>query len=266
VVALVALLGGSSGSPGIAPAAFVTAAAQRTLAQSTADVTLSGTVQASGQTLSLGGQGQVDFFTNDMSLNVSASSSGAALTENEVLAGGNIYLQLVVDGHNLAAAIGGRHWLQIPYAQSGSRAVTNGSPTWSLSLLKQKVARATSLGTRSIDGRTCSGYAVTPTRQAVLAGARAEWARFGLSQDQASAELKTLQRAAPPTVTVWFDSQRQLACQMNIDMQIGNPTSSGSSSVQMVMDFTHYGVPVNVTPPAPSDTVSLQQLVQRLGH
>ena len=109
VVALVATLGGSSGSPGIASAAFVTAAAQRTLAQSTADVTLSGTVQARGRTLSLGGQGQVDFFTNDMSLNVSASSSGVALTENEVLADGNIYLQLVVDGHNLAAAIGGRH-------------------------------------------------------------------------------------------------------------------------------------------------------------
>jgi hypothetical protein len=266
VVALVAILDGSSGSPGMASAAFVTAAAQRTLAQSTADVTLSGTVQASGQTLSLGGQGQVDFATSDMSLNVGASSSGGSLTEHEVLAGGNIYLQLVVNGHNLAAAIGGRHWLQVPYAQAGSPAVTNGSPAWSLSLLKQKGARVTSLGTRSIDGRTCSGYAVTPTRQTVLAGAQAEWTRLGLSHAQTSTALQTLQRAAPPTVTVWFDSQRKLACQMNIDMQVGNPTSSGSGSVQMVMDFTHYGVPVNVTPPAPSDTVSLRQLVQGLRH
>jgi hypothetical protein len=266
VVALVVILGGSSGSPGIAQASFVTAAAQRTLAQGTADVTVSGTVQASGKTLSLGGQGQVDFASNDMSLNVSASSSGGSLTENEVLARGSIYLQLVIDGHNLAATIGGRHWLQIPYVQSGSQAVTNGSPAWSLSLLKQKGARVTSLGTTSIDGRTCSGYAVTPARQAVLAGARAEWARLGLSQAQTSAELQTLQRAAPPTVTVWFDSQRKLACQMNVGMQVGDPTSSGSGSVQMVMDFTHYGVPVNVTQPAPSDTVSLQQLVQGLGH
>ena len=100
----------------------------------------------------------------------------------------------------------------------------------------------------------------------MLAGTRAEWARFGLSQAQTSAGLQTLQRAAPPTVTVWFDLQRKLACQMNVDMQIGNPTSSGSGSVQIVMDFTHYGVPVNVTPPAPSDTVSLRRLVHGLGH
>jgi hypothetical protein len=96
----------------------------------------------------------------------------------------------------------------------------------------------------------------------VLAGAQAEWARLGFSHAQTSTALQTLQRAAPPTVTVWFDSQRKLACQMTIDMQVGNPTSSGSGSVQMVMDFTHYGVPVNVTPPARSDTVSLQQLAR----
>ena len=265
VLVFVAFAGGSR-SPGLSPAAFVTKAAQRTLSQSTADVTLSGTDQVSGQSLSFEGSGQVDFATNVMSLNVGASSSGASVTENELLVGGNIYLDVTADGHDLATLTGGRHWLEIPFAQSGSQTATNGSPASALSLLSQEGDRVTPLGPRNINGQTCNGYIVTPSRQAMLAGAKAELTKMGFTPAQASAALQAVQGMTPPTITAWFDSQRQLACQVTVDMQLGSATSARTDSMEMVMTFTHYGVPVRVTAPAAGDTVSLQQLLQAAGH
>ena len=265
VLVFVALAGGS-GSPGIAPAAFVTTAAQQTLAQSTADVTLSGMVHVDGEDLAFGGNGQVDFRTNVMSLDIGASIPNGSMTETELLVGGNLYLQVTADGHNLAAVTGGRHWIEIPFAQLGSQTVTNGSPGTSLSLLRQNGASVTPLGTRNIDGQTCSGYAVTPSKQGMLAGAQAEWAQMGLSEAQTSAARQALQSAPLPKITAWFDAQRKLACQVTINLQIGDPTAAGAADAQMVMAFTHYGVPVTVSAPAASDTVSIQQLVTAASH
>jgi len=263
VLVFVALAGGSH-SPGIAPAAFVTRAAQRTLNQSSADVTLSGTVRLAGQTLAMGGNGQVDFDTNTMSLNLGASLPNGSITETELLVSGNIYLQMSSDGHNLVAAVaGGRHWLEVPFVQSGSRTLTTGSPATSLSLLSHQGGRVTALGPRSIGGRTCNGYIVTPSRAAMLAGAKAEYAKLGLSHAETNAAVQALQSATPPTIAVWFDSQHQLACQEDIYLQVGAPaTASGSVGVQMVMTFTHYGAATKITAPAPSDTISLQQLLK----
>ncbi len=260
------VLAGGSGSPGIAAAAFVTTAAQQTLVQSTADVTLSGTVHVGGEDLAFGGNGQVDFRTNVMSLDIGASIPNGSMTETELLVGGNLYLQVTAEGHNLAAMTGGRHWIEIPFAQLGSQTVTDGSPGTSLSLLRQNGASVTSLGTRNIDGQTCSGYAVTPSKQGMLAGAQAEWAQMGLSEAQISAARQALQRAPLPKITAWFDAQRKLACQVTINLQIGDPAAAGAEDAQMVMAFTHYGVPVTVSAPAASDTVSLQQLVTAASH
>jgi hypothetical protein len=260
VLVFVALEGGSA-SPGVAPAAFVTKAAHRTLSQSTADVTLTGTAQLAGEHLAFGGTGQLDLASNTMSLTFGASSSGGSITETELLVGGNMYLDLTANGHSLAAVTGGRHWVEVPFAQTASRTVTTGSPGSSLSVLSEEGASVTPLGPRSINGETCNGYIVTPSRQAMLAGAEQEWARMGLSDAQTTAARQALQGMTPPTITAWFDATRQLACQLTIETQVGAPTLAGSGSAQMVLTFTHYGVPVKVTAPAPSDTISLQQLL-----
>jgi hypothetical protein len=265
ILAFVALEGGS-GSPDVAPAAFVTKAAQRTLSQSAADFSLSGTANLGGQQVAIGGSGQIDFASDAMSLNLGASMVGGSVTETELLVGGNLYMQVSSNGRSLAALTGGRHWLKIPLPQSGSKTVTNGSPASSLAVLSQQGARVTPLGQQSIGGQTCSGYIVTPSRQAMLAGAREELAREGMSQAQTNAALQGLQGVTPPTITVYFDTQRQLACQVSVYMQVGTPTSDGSGDVQVVMTFTHYGVPVKITPPAAADTFTLQQLLTGSHH
>lgn len=252
-------LGGGTAKPGLAPAAFVTKAAQRTMAQRTADVTVSGTVQAAGEKLAMGGSGKVDFTTGVMSVNVGASTSDGSLTETELLVGSDVYLQVSVDGHSQALS-GGRHWLEIPFADSGGRNLTTGSPAASLALLAQSGARVTSLGSRNMGGRTCNGYVVTPSEQAMVAGAKQALLKLGFSAAEADAAVQVVRSSAPPTITAWFDASTQLACQISVNMDVGGQ-SSVSETVQMVMTFTHYGTAVNVTAPAASDTAMLSQLL-----
>jgi len=219
----------------MAPAAFVTASAQRTVAQKTAKMAFSGNVQMGDQTISLHGNGQADFATNAFAINVSYSSSSSAFTLNEILVGGIFYLRVTANGHNFPGVPGGPRWLEMPVGQSWPQDTAESDPASLLRLLEKKGARVTSLGTMSIDGRSCRGYDVTPASEA-------------------------LQGAAPVTLRIWLDPQRQLACQMTIKLQI-EAASAGSFGVsaQLLMSFTDYGEPVTIAPPPLSDTVSPQK-------
>jgi hypothetical protein len=232
-------IAGRSGSPAMAPAAFVTVSAQRTVAQKTAKMALSGNVQMGDRTISLHGNGQVDFATSAFAFSVSYSFSPTAFTEtlNEILVGGNLYLRVTSNGHSFPGVPGGRRWLEMSAGQSRPQDTAESDPASLLRLLEKKGARVTSLGTMSIDGRSCRGYDVTPASDA-------------------------LQGAAPVTLRIWLDPQRQLACQMTIKLQI-EPASAGSFgiSAQLLMSFTDYGEPVTIAPPPPSDTISLQKAV-----
>jgi len=258
VLVFVVLVGGKPSKPGIAPAAFVTRAAQRTLAQSTADYTLNATATVAGQSLAMDGHGQIDLAHDAMSFNVGASTPGGSIVENELQVGGNRYLEITVNGHNLALS-GGRHWLEAPFAPTGGQSFATTSPDSVLALLSQQGAKVTAFGSQSIGGQTCNGYSATPTKEAMLAGARLEYAREGMSAAETNAALQFLQNVQPPTITAWFNSQTNLACRVDFYMQFGTPTASGSGDVQAQLTFTQYGGSVNITAPPQSDTVSIEQ-------
>jgi hypothetical protein len=260
IVLLIVTFGMSGSAPASRSAAaslvaYVTTSAQRTLAQQTAEVTLSGTVQSAGATVPVQGDGAINFAANSMNFNFDASFSGRALVESEVLTGGNLYLRSTVNGQGLNQLTGGRHWIRLPLVQSDPQTLTSGDPLSALSILEAQGDSVTSLGTENIDGESCTGYAVTPSKQAMFAAARQEFVKLGLSPAQVSAELQVMQRTPPVTVTVWFDSH-QLTRQMSVAMQLSGVVGSGSVSAQMIVNFTHYGVPVHITTPAPSDTLS----------
>jgi hypothetical protein len=60
-------------------------------------------VHVDGEDPAFGGNGQVDFRTNVMSLDIGASIPNGSMTETELLVGGNLYLQVTADSHKLAA-------------------------------------------------------------------------------------------------------------------------------------------------------------------
>lgn len=254
-----------SGAPGADLAAFVSRSARVTLAEKTADVSLTATTQVDGSQVNLSGSGQVDLASNTSNFHLSASSSSFSFDESEIMTSQAVYIELTVNGQSLAKLLGGKHWMELPIASSAPLESTpQDSPAGSLQLLEQQGARVVPIGSRTIGGLTCSGYSVTPSQQAMLGAAQQEWSELGLPASERAAAQKVLADSPPPAIAVWLDPTRNLACELDVQMQLGTGTSAGSGSplgtesIQLVLTFTHYGVPVDITPPAPSDTFSLQ--------
>jgi hypothetical protein len=252
--------GSAATSLGMAPGAFVTSAAQNTLTQKSADVTLLGTVAGNGRVLSMHGSGQVDLAANDASFSLSTSYAGATITENEFLTSQDVFLQVTLNGQKWN--LGGHHWMEIPLAQSQATSVPLQSPAWSLQLLEQQGAQVVPTRTQNIGGLNCSEFTVTPTQQAMLsAAAQQEFSKAGLTKPEQTTALQLLRSANPPTLTISFDPKRQLACQMDVFMPLSTDAAPPSGTAQSIefapvqMTFTHYGVHVHMTLPARSDAV-----------
>jgi hypothetical protein len=247
-------------APAMSPVAFVTSSAGRTLAERTADVTVTGSVGVSGQRIAIQGAGEVNFATNAMDLDASFNASGHAVEEKEILVDRSLYYSFTVDGKSAVPLTGGRSWIQMPVQQSGSANIAGSSPASSLRVLAQQGNAVRKLGTKIVDGVTCTGYAVTPSVKAMLAAAKKESAELGLPAAMSDLE-QNLVRTMSPTLAVWIDAQG-LVHEMSLNLQMTTLGSAASATV--VMDFTHFGAPVHITAPAPSDTISYKSFLQRL--
>jgi hypothetical protein len=87
----------------------------------------------------------------------------------------------------------------------------------------------------------------------------------GVSSSEKAAILQVLQDSPPPTVKVWFDAA-QLLRRMSAELTLnGMGGSAGPVRGTMTMDFSHYGAPVSITAPAPSDVMSYTQFQHLTG-
>jgi len=259
VVAALLIAGKYLNTP-LSPAAFVTQSAQRTLGERTADMTLTGTLSVADEHVPVHGTGAVNFATGEAELNLSASVNGRTVTEREIEVGGGYYLTIAIDGTSISQADGGRPWVRMPLRQSGTSHLDGTDPSSVLSVLEQHGNNVRTLGTKVIGGVTCTGYAATTGKSAVIAGFKTALAASGTPSAVASGELKIIENMQPPTYTVWFDRQgilRRMTAQLKTTDALANPLG-----VNAVMDFTNYGVPVHVTAPAPSQTISYGSLQQ----
>ena len=270
VVTVVVVVGKSGhGTVAMSPAAFVTKSAQHTLAAHSADVTLTGSVTVLGHNIPVSGTGQADFTANSASLNVAFSMSGHSAAEKEIVADGNLYMTLSVDGQDFSQVTGGRHWIQMPVQQSGTANLGGSNPASALAVLEQQGNTVRSLGTKIVGGVTCTGYSVTVSRKAMIASARKEFAALGLDSATANAELRMIASVQPPTFAVWFDAQgllREMSLQMSLSLPAsGSDGSDGSVGGDIVMDFSNFGAPLRITAPAASDTISYKSFFQTIG-
>jgi hypothetical protein len=119
-VALVAgilafVVSGGSTTSSMQPAALVQAAAQKTLGEKTADIQMSGSVNADGLTIPISGSGQVDFAHQAVSLTMDMSIEGQSISINEIFVGGNDYERV-----NSASFGGTQKWIEIPIPDTGN--------------------------------------------------------------------------------------------------------------------------------------------------
>jgi hypothetical protein len=243
--------------------AFVTRSAQSTLAQRTADLTVSGEIQVAGKSTPVTGTGQIDFTTNAMTLDTSFSVGGHSTQELEVLANGELYLQLGTDGIGLVLP-GGRTWIQMPLRQSASESLAGTDPLSSLTVLEQQGVAVHGLGTKLINGVTCSGFAVTPSVQAMIVGLEKEAAALGSPPAMTSEDLDLARTMTLPTITIWAD-QQHLVREMSLSLQLSGP-GSAIVSEDAVVDFSHFGEAALTTAPAPSSVIPYAAYMQAIGQ
>jgi len=247
----------------ISQVAFVRQSAAKTLAERTAQVTLVGTVQSSGRAVAVNGTGETDFGTNSMTFNLTVGAPGE-LTEQELLVSGNLYVSLTISGTSLARLTGGRPWIELPVSQFGSASLVGSDPLSSLSLLEQQGNQVRSIGSKIVEGQSCTGYAVTPTKAALLASVRAEFTRLGYSSAMVDQEVSLAQQMVPPTVTVWLDAQG-LMREMSMNLALQTAGSAGAISGRMVLYVSNYGAPVQITAPPSSQVISWSSFLKAFG-
>jgi len=248
-------------TPALSAVAFVTQSARRTLTAGTADVIVSGTLRAGSQVLPVRGAGETDFGANSMAIRMSVRASGRSITVDEVQINGYLYMTFTIDGRSISALTGGRHWIQTPVQQSGTANLGGTDPSASLTLLEQGGNTVRTLGTKIIGGVKCTGYSVTPSRQTMIAAARQVIAVDKLPAGFVNLELQIVGTIPVPTYTAWFDANELMR-----EMRVSTPSGGVADSVtgDLVMDFTNYGAPVRITPPAPSDTMQFSAYLHAL--
>jgi hypothetical protein len=240
-------------TPALSAAAFVTQSAQRTLTAGTADVTVSGWQRAGSQAIPVHGSGEVDFAANSMAIRMSLRASGQSIAAGVIQINGYFYFTVSIDGRATSPVPGGRHWVQTPVQQSGTATLGGSDPSAALAALARGGNAVRTLGTTMIGGVACTGYSVTPSRQAMVAAVREETAAGKFSARLADAELKVTQLIPVPTYSVWFDAN-ELMRQLSVNMRLGGLTSAAGGD--LVLRFSNYGAPVRIAAPAPSDVLS----------
>ncbi len=241
VIVFVAVSGGFSSKggshadgSGLDLAALVTRSAQKTLAQKTAAVAIQGGYDFDGFQANVQGSGELDFAVDAWTMKLAITSAHFKLVDNEIVTGQNVYLQTAETvGRSRSQFPGGGRWFESPISDSTSQAASQDSPVSSLRLLEQDNARVVPMGAQNIGGLDCNEYTVTPAT-----------------------------RGTPVTFSIWLDQQRHLTCQLYVYLQFSTAgmvepgTAPSAATEQFLMTFTRYGVPVTITPPAQSDTVS----------
>jgi hypothetical protein len=159
-----------------ATVAFVSQAAQTTIAQRTANMTLSGTVQVLGQTAVVHGTGVVGLSGDAGTLDATIGFPGHPVAEKEILV----------------------------------------NPAAALSALEGQGNTVRALGTKSVDGRVCSGYVIST-------GARPQ---------------------ASVTITIWVDPQHMVR-EMSMGMTLN--VAGAARPGDLTMDFTSFGGPLRAT-------------------
>lgn len=241
----------------VTPAQLVAESAHTTLAQKTADITVSGAVSVAGHHVPLQGTGIADFASHTMSMDVSASVSGMSMKIDELLVSGQLYMSGNFSGTSFKD-LTGKDWISLPLP-TNAQDLYGSDPFAQLKVLEQQGASVTSLGQKTLGGRTVTGYSIVPTRASMLKAAQGELSQMGFDQSEASQIQSLIQQSQPPTIVAWFDSSHLLR-QMSMSLNMGGAATGGS--VNMAMNVDHYGVPVHITAPAPSDVVSFKQFLQ----
>jgi hypothetical protein len=229
-------------------AALVQHGAEATLSRKTADMTVTGTINVAGHAISMTGTGESDFAAHAMKLDAQMDFGGQQASIHELVVGGHLYMGFSAAGESMKKMTG-YDWWELPIPATGSAGSGLGDPTEMLALAAHDGSKVVSLGTTTVNGLQVEGFAVTPSRAAMIAGAKS---RMGsLSAEQRALVERGLKTMTPPTIKVWFDKTENLVRRMVVKMNL--PIGGTNSGGTVQFDFSNYGAPVSITAPPAGD-------------
>ena len=245
---------GGGGGGATASAVGVTGAVKKTLHAGTVDAAVLVTVSSAGgsslqQILSGTGAFQLKDDTGTMSLNVPGAPASEASTQL-VFVGPTVYVYL---GAQLSALIPGKTWISATPAELGSPSsgLTSGisafeqllgNPVALVQQLNAGSTRFTALGVSTLDGTRVQGYVVKLTPSG--------------SSAAGASSLGTVTAGAHAGENLYVASNGQVKA-IVIPVEVSSNGETFRESIHIV--FSHYGHPVTVTPPPPSEVATLAQ-------
>jgi hypothetical protein len=239
--------------------AAVTDAVNSALASKTADLVISGSGGAGDSNVTITGTGAIDLGQNALQMSLKVSGGPEQITEQAIYLNKTIYLNL---GDAIGQVLPGKSWISLDLSQltqgSATKSLGNGSslsgdPAAVLQVLGQDGNQATDLGSSTFNGVNVEGYSVHVNPGAIKAELAKENLPAWLQQ--------AVKSVSNPNVTykVYVDGSGQLA-RMTTDT---SETVSGVAANEgITMDFTNYGVTVDITAPPAGEVATFQSFLQ----
>lgn len=256
VVVVIALIVVGGAGPGSTDAAAqVIRGARATLAERTADLEISGSLTADGQSIPLSGSGWADLSSGLETMTLNTAADGKAVQETEILDGPSLYMEIMENNQNaVTQLIPGKSWVQLPFESLTDSGLGQGSPNIlaQLQLLTAQGNTVESLGPSTINGEAVNGYQVTITKKGMAAGLKRAEARGGAEASAIKAALTTLS-LSPPVIDVWIDSTGLLQREKVVLSMSSDGTTAGGD---VEVDFSNYGSQTTVTIPPASEIVT----------
>jgi hypothetical protein len=250
------VLGGGGGGSGEASAAeAVATAATQTINAHSADVSMSMRASTTGLDESLSATGSFDFAQKAGTMSVAIPAGGSQYTEQEILDGSTIYVNVSGLCSCLAPS---KPWVSMPEDQTATSAtdVTTLDPNALLHQLQSVGGLVTSLGQTGYEGSPAIGYEATLPASALESVMGALPSSSGQSTD--GLDLPDM------TIDIYVTENDLLKALVvptySFDM------AGQAISVDMTLTFSNYGTAVNVTPPPADQVESIQEFVGGLGN
>lgn len=235
-----------------------------TIAQGTAHLELTETVQIGDQTVEITAQGALDFAEGDSQLTLALPEGAGELEIRSI--GSTLYLKAPPEA---AAALGGGDtpWISIDLAQAGmgqlGSALGGGLPTQNpgqmFGFLAGISGELQEVGTETIGGVETTHYSAT-VDLAALAQAQ------GTGGAEATAALEELLGTSTLPVDVWIDGEN-LIRQVKMVIPISGQGEIPGGQVSLVQTLSEFGAPVDITaPPADQVTDITAELVEQISE
>jgi hypothetical protein len=234
--------------------ASLSKALSATLAERSADATVSGSAHIEGVTAPIAGTGAFDFTHNDGTMSLSISVLGQQINEKAIDSGHSTYLNL---GPDVSKVLPGKSWISLNFSQLssqsgtssqlGSGGVGTSDPGGVLNILGKGGNTVSALGPSTINGVSAQGYSVVVNTRAIHKEIKnlPEWMQQAASS--VSNEKARYKVFIGSSGTVY-----------RLTTIVSEQVSGESFDESVSMDFSKFGTAVQVTPPAANQVASYQ--------